>query len=152
MPTGLLCHSLLWISATADLHTGASQGLSMTGTVWTPRISPRRQSVYCSPAKKDLLSHSGVAVKPYFSAEKWCNDKFWKDNGQTSSLRHRGEREPVQNPLSMVCLTTLQQYHQSHMMHMSSMLGTLGCSVTELVIYCSGLLFLPLLQEERWML
>lgn len=121
------------------VHAQTSWGLSMNDTVWMPRISPRRQSVCWSPAKKDLLSHSGVAVKPYFSPGKWCNGKFWEHNGKSTLWGTREKEKTCTKP--MVYLTTLQQYHHNHIMHVSSMLGTLDCSVTWLVIYCSGSLF-----------
>lgn len=58
-------------------HTGSSG----------PQHDQERLNIRDFPRKAARIlesCNSGVAVKPYFSPEKWYNDKFWEDNRKSS--------------------------------------------------------------------
>lgn len=128
------------------VHTQASQGLSMTGAVWTPRISLRRQSVYWSPAKKDLLKKDLKILELQWSPIFLQENEAMINSGKTMARAVWGTMEkektctnPTVHGLSHNIAAVSPQPHNACVFH-ARHLRLLGHTV----IYCSRLtIFAP---------
>lgn len=132
-------------SSNHRVHTQAPQGPSMTRSVWTSGISPGRQHVYWSPAILEwqwspiFLQENGTMINFGKTTEKAVYEALGRKTICTKPTVH--------DTSDSTAAVSSQPQHTGpiHAGHLRSHSHT--------VLYCStGLLFLPLPQEERRML